>query len=67
MYSEAQLQQIKDAYALGATKVRLSSGDELTYRTLEEMEKIIRRIEQSLAVNKPRRRMGFALRVNKGL
>ena len=67
MYSQEQLQELKNAYASGLTKIRLSSGDELSYRSLEEMEKVIRHIEQQLSPTPRRRRMGFAMRVNKGL
>ncbi|KRS22824.1 hypothetical protein AAY72_01550 [Alishewanella sp. WH16-1] len=67
MYSQEQLQELKNAYASGLTKIRLSSGDELSYRSLEEMEKVIRHIEQQLNPAPKRRRAGFVLRVNKGL
>lgn len=67
MYSEAQLQEIKQALASGLTKVRLSSGDELTYRSLAEMKEVIRTIEKKLSNNKSQRRMGYTMRVNKGL
>lgn len=67
MYSQEQLQELKNAYASGLTKIRLSSGDELSYRSLEEMEKVIRHIEQQLNPAPRRRRAGFVLRVNKGL
>ncbi|PKM17419.1 MAG: hypothetical protein CVV11_19870 [Gammaproteobacteria bacterium HGW-Gammaproteobacteria-15] len=67
MYSEAQLEEIKKAMASGLTKVRLSSGDELTYRSLAEMKEVVRTIENNLGNKKPRRRMGYAMRVNKGL
>jgi len=67
MYSQEQLQELKNAYASGLTKIRLSSGDELSYRSLEEMEKVIRHIEQQLSPAPKRRRAGFVLRVNKGL
>ncbi|MBV2127930.1 phage head-tail joining protein [Arsukibacterium indicum] len=67
MYSEAQLKALKEAYASGATTVRLSSGDQISYRSLQEMKEIIRTMEVSLATNKPRRRMGYTMRVNKGL
>lgn len=62
-----QLQDLKRAYNLGQTKIRLSSGDEVTYRSLDEMDRIIRRLEAQLSPKKKRRRFGVQLRVNKGL
>lgn len=67
MYSEEQLAEIKKAMASGLTKVRLASGDELSYRSLAEMKEVVRTIEKNLGTPKPRRRMGYAMRVNKGL
>ncbi|MDP5205801.1 phage head-tail joining protein [Alishewanella sp. SMS8] len=67
MYSDQQLQELKKAYASGLTKIRLSSGDELSYRSLEEMERVIRNIEQQLNPAPKPRRMGYVMRVNKGL
>ncbi|CAM3897510.1 phage head-tail joining protein [Rheinheimera salexigens] len=67
MYSETQLQELKKAYASGMTRVRLSSGDEISYRSLVEMERVISTMEKALAPNKKRRRFGYAMQVNKGL
>lgn len=67
MYSETQLQELKKAYASGMTRVRLSSGDEISYRSLVEMERVISTMEKALAPTKKRRRFGYAMQVNKGL
>ena len=67
MFSEANLQKLVEAYQSGMTKVRLSSGDEITYRSLDQMERIIKTAQQQLASSKKPRRFGYAMRVNKGL
>jgi precorrin-4 methylase len=67
MYSETQLQELKKAYSSGMTRVRLSSGDEITYRSLAEMERVITQMEKALSNKKTRRRFGYAMQVNKGL
>jgi precorrin-4 methylase len=67
MYSEQQLQELKKAYGSGMTRVRLSSGDEITYRSLAEMERAIRTIEKALNPAPKRRRFGYTMQVNKGL
>lgn len=67
MYSQAQLEELKKAYASGLTKIRLSSGDELNYRSLEDLAALIRTIERQLNPALPKRRLGYQLRVNKGL
>ncbi|WNO60881.1 phage head-tail joining protein [Rheinheimera sp. MMS21-TC3] len=67
MYSETQLQELKKAYASGMTRVRLSSGDEISYRSLVEMERVISTMEKALAPTKKRRRFGYAMQVNKGV
>jgi hypothetical protein len=67
MYSEQQLQELKKAYSSGMTRIRLSSGDEITYRSLKEMERAIKNIERALNPAPRRRRFGYAMQVNKGL
>ena len=67
MYSETQLQELKKAYASGMTRVRLSSGDEISYRSLVEMERVISTMEKALAPPPKRRRFGYAMQVNKGV
>jgi NifB/MoaA-like Fe-S oxidoreductase len=47
-YTEAQRTALKEAIALGATKVRYRDR-EVTYRNLEEMKEILRDMDRELA------------------
>lgn len=67
MYSEQQLQELKKAYGSGITRIRLSSGDEITYNNLADLERAIKNIERALNPAPKRRRLGYAMQVNKGL
>jgi hypothetical protein len=46
-YTEAQRDALKEALALGATKVRYRDR-EVTYRSLDEMKELLRDIEREL-------------------
>lgn len=60
-FTQAQLDAIKEAFASGITRVTYD-GKTTEYRSLAEMERIIARIEASLASEsgKPRPVAGFA-------
>lgn len=49
-YTTTQLTELKAAYARGALKVRLPDGSEITYRSLDEMDRVITKIESELGV-----------------
>lgn len=65
-YSDNDLTKLKTAYASGRSSVTLSSGDQISYRSLAEMERAIRRIEAELSP-KPRRRLGYRMSVGRGI
>ncbi|PCJ55883.1 MAG: hypothetical protein COA70_02045 [Planctomycetota bacterium] len=46
-FTQQQLNALEDAYAQGATKVKWPGG-EVEYRTLDEMQRIIREMRKSL-------------------
>lgn len=46
-YTQTQLDALENAYAQGATKVKWPGG-EVEYRSLEEMQRIIREIRTEL-------------------
>ena len=65
-YTTTQLSELKAAYARGALKVRLPDGSEIIYRSLDEMERVIARIDAELGnladhtnVMYPTHRRGF--------
>lgn len=47
-YTHEQLAALKDAAAKGITKLRNSVGEEITYRSLEEMHRQIAVMERAL-------------------
>jgi hypothetical protein len=49
-YTATQLQTLKDAYAAGLRRVRMSDGRELEYASLDEMAKAIDKIESTVEV-----------------
>tara|TARA_R110001599_G_scaffold33832_3_gene108843 strand:+ start:24764 stop:24973 length:210 start_codon:yes stop_codon:yes gene_type:complete len=50
-FTTAQLAAIREAYARGVTEATLPDGSKIRYRSLEEMDRIIRRIEDDLGIN----------------
>jgi hypothetical protein len=57
-YTQTQLDDLRAAAAKGVTKLRNSVGEEITYRSLEEMHTQIAVMERALAA-KPRARQHF--------
>lgn len=49
-FTSAQLTQLKAAYARGALDVQLSDGSRIRYRSLDEMERVIAKIEGDLGM-----------------
>jgi len=48
-YTQQQLEALREAAAKGVTKLRNSVGEEITYRSLEEMQRQIAVMERALA------------------
>lgn len=48
-YTQEQLAALKAAAAKGVTKLRAANGEEVTYRSLEEMHRQIAIMERALA------------------
>lgn len=64
-YTDEQLAAIRRAFASGVTRVR--HGDsETSYRSLEEMERILKTVEADRS-GAPKRRVGYTRQTSKGL
>jgi len=50
-YTQAQLDDLQAAYARGVREVWLANGDRMQFRTLDEMERLIAKIEGDLGIN----------------
>lgn len=50
-FTSEQLSALKSAYARGVSEATLPDGSRIRYRSLEEMERVIRRIEDDLGIN----------------
>ena len=48
-YTQEQLDALKAAAAKGVTKLRMANGEEVTFRTFEEMQRQISVMERALA------------------
>jgi soluble cytochrome b562 len=56
-WSAEHLETLQTAYASGIKVVVYADGTSQTFRTLQEMERIIAKIERSLATKKPTTRL----------
>lgn len=54
-WTEADRDALREAIALGASKVRYADGREVTFRSLDDMRSILEQIEAELAGIRPSR------------
>ena len=50
-YSQQQLDELQGYYARGITDAWLADGSKMSFRSLDEMERIISRLEGDLGIN----------------
>lgn len=58
-FTQTQLAEIQEAYARGVREVWLSNGDRLQYRSLDEMERVISKLESDLGTNPTHKNVAY--------
>ncbi len=59
-YTLDQVQKLEAAIALGALSVRYATGDTITYRSIEDMERILAKMKAELGLRPRRNNVAYA-------